>query len=548
MSSLIGKWVLGSLAYLLYLLIKYRNRAIGTSKRDDPPMTDIPGWPLLGQLPRIIANRSRSLEDTTSTALKFGPGYSFTVPGLRIIDVSKPEWIEYLQKTNFNNYVKGPLLQPVMLDVLGHGIFVADGPAWKRARQATVSIFTHKTFKTIILPSVNRSMIGFAQVLTTAAEQGLTIDICDLFFRFTLDSFVRMTFSKDLGICDAGYLSHSGLSTALPQLTDPTTEFPKAFDLAQNQMDFRLTATPGWQLLEWLNIGSMGKRMKESCQILDEFVYSLIDQRLADLSRKPDLHDKESSHPDLLSLFITTRDERGGGLGRAELRDTALNLIIAGRDTTAQALSWAFFHLVMNKELICKIRDETIEVLGDDPVDDQLSVSYENYKQFVWTHAVVLEALRLHPSVPKNAKIALSDDKIPGGPTIEAGDMVRWSDWQMARDPSIWGDDCGDFKPQRWIDDTGSIKQFGQFKFHAFNGGPRLCPGMNLAILEAVKVIVQVLREFELEFAEGWLENVPKGEFIEGVTSQYRTPMYSASLTLPMDNPMMISVRLRQLD
>ncbi|POW16399.1 hypothetical protein PSHT_06788, partial [Puccinia striiformis] len=478
-------------------------------------------------LPRIIANRSRSLEDTTSTALKFGPGYSFTVPGLRIIDVSKPEWIEYLQKSTPPHSIQilatfmihipsclgmGPLLQPVMLDVLGHGIFVADGPAWKRARQATVSIFTHKTFK------VNDT------------------------------KSTPISFSKDLGICDAGYLSHSGLSTALPQLTDPTTEFPKAFDLAQNQMDFRLTATPGWQLLEWLNIGSMGKRMKESCQILDEFVYSLIDQRLADLSRKPDLHDKESSHPDLLSLFITTRDERGGGLGRAELRDTALNLIIAGRDTTAQALSWAFFHLVMNKELICKIRDETIEVLGDDPVDDQLSVSYENYKQFVWTHAVVLEALRLHPSVPKNAKIALSDDKIPGGPTIEAGDMVRWSDWQMARDPSIWGDDCGDFKPQRWIDDTGSIKQFGQFKFHAFNGGPRLCPGMNLAILEAVKVIVQVLREFELEFAEGWLENVPKGEFIEGVTSQYRTPMYSASLTLPMDNPMMISVRLRELD
>ncbi|KAH9460796.1 hypothetical protein Pst134EA_017113 [Puccinia striiformis f. sp. tritici] len=118
----------------------------------------------------------------------------------------------------------------------------------------------------------------------------------------------------------------------------------------------------------------------------------------------------------------------------------------------------------------------------------------------------------------------------------------------MARDPSIWGDDCREFKPQRWFDDTGALRRFGQFKFHAFNGGPRLCPGMNLAILEAVKVIVQVLRDFELEFAEGWLENVAKSELIEGVASQCRTPTSGASITLPMENPMMISVRLRRRD
>ncbi|KAH9450497.1 hypothetical protein MJO29_009815 [Puccinia striiformis f. sp. tritici] len=496
----------------------------------------------------MIANRSRFLEGITRIALKFGPGFSFTLPGKRMIDVSKPEWVEYIQKTNFNNYVKGPMIYPAMSDVWGSIIIAVDGPAWKRTRQAIVSIFAPKTFKTIIVPSMNQSMIGFAQVLTTAAEERLPIDICDLFLRFTLDSFVRMTFSKDLGICDARYLNHSSSISAAPEPSDSTSRFAEALDFSQSQVDFRLSIMIGWKLIEWLNIGSMGKRMKESCQVLDEFIYPLIDKRLADSSRKPDLDAKESSHPDLLSLFITTRDERGGGLGRTELKEAALTLIIAGRDTTAQSLSWAFFHLLMNKDLISKIREETIEVLGDDGVDDQQSVTYENYKQFLWAQAVVLEALRLHPGVPKNVKLAVNADKIPDGPTIEAGDIVRWSDWQMARDPSIWGDDCGEFKPQRWFDDTGALRQFGQFKFHAFNGGPRLCPGMNLAILEAVKVIVQVLRDFELEFAEGWLENVPKSELIEGVASRYRTPTYGSSISLPMENPMMISVRLRQLD
>lgn len=101
---------------------------------------------------------------------------------------------------------------------------------------------------------------------------------------------------------------------------------------------------------------------------------------------------------------------------------------------------------------------------------------------------------------PQNGKVALGADKIPGGPTIQAGDTMRWrlagshlfldklngtddslldhspihhpSDWQMGRDPSIWGPDCGEFKPERWIDEAGRIKQFGQFKFHAFNVRP----------------------------------------------------------------------------
>ncbi|KAI9622281.1 hypothetical protein H4Q26_015319 [Puccinia striiformis f. sp. tritici PST-130] len=90
----------------------------------------------------------------------------------------------------------------------------------------------------------------------------------------------------------------------------------------------------------------------------------------------------------------------------------------------------AFFHLLMNKDLISKIREETIEVLGDDGVDDQQSVTYENYKQFLWAQAVVLEALRLHPGVPKNVKLAVNADKIPDGPTIEAGDIVRDGKWQ----------------------------------------------------------------------------------------------------------------------
>ncbi|PLW23395.1 hypothetical protein PCASD_11889 [Puccinia coronata f. sp. avenae] len=534
--STVGKLVVCALAYLLYLLVKYPNRAIGTRKRKSPTTIDLPGWPLIGHLPWIIINRGHNLEDGTVAGLKFGPGFSFTLPGIRIIDISKSEWIEYVQKTNFNNFVKAPLRQPIMRDVLGSGIFVMDGAIWKRVRHATSSIFTPNTFKNVIVPSTNQSMMGLAKLLTSAAEEKCAIDMCDLFLRFTLDAFLRMTFGRDLDIFNAGYGDQSNASCPPELFKNSAAGFAKAFDIAQDQMDFRLAIVMGWELMEKLNIRSMGQRMKDSCRVLDDFVYSLVDERLENAY--------DSSPSDLLSLFITARDNCDGGLGRTELRDTAINLIIAGRDTTAQAISWAFFHLLMKKDLVSKIREQTTAVLGADRVNQQ-QVTYDNYKRFVWARAVLLEALRLHPSVPKNGLIALADDQIPGGPFIEAGSMVRWSDWQMGRDPSIWGTDCAEFKAERWIDEAGSIKQLGQFKFHSFNGGPRICLGMNLAIFEGVKVIVEVLRDFELEFAEGWLKNVPKSQPIDGQTSEYETPMYKNSITLPMATPMMLSVKLR---
>lgn len=72
------------------------------------------------------------------------------------------------------------------------------------------------------------------------------------------------------------------------------------------------------------------------------------------------------------------------------------------------------------------------------------------------------------PSVPKNAWEALADDQIPNGPLIHKGDRVRWSDWQMARDPDIWGEDCSEYKPSRWIDEDGNLRRFSNWKFHAF--------------------------------------------------------------------------------
>ncbi|KAG0142585.1 hypothetical protein CROQUDRAFT_224839 [Cronartium quercuum f. sp. fusiforme G11] len=482
---------------LVYLLVRYRNRAIGTSTRKDPSFPEIPGIPIFGNLWSGIYHARRPLEYTTAIGLQHGPGWSFTFPGMRIIDISKPEWIEYVQKKNFSNFIKGALIHEVMGDVFGDGIFVTDGPQWKTTRQCTSRIFHMKSFKNIIVPSLHLGLQSLRETLQYKADQQLDVDFCSIFYKFTLESFVKMTFNQDLDLLKAERCPD------IHSLSSSTIAFASAFDFSQNQLDWRFAIMNGWSILE-NKFSSLGNQMREACKTLDEFVYKLIDEREGE-----DKTEDPEARNDLLELFMRADDETGTSLKRHELKDAVLNMIIAGRDTTA-------------------------------------NITYENYKQYVWTQAVISEALRLHPSVAKNMKFAVNHDQIPNGPIIQPGEAVRWSDWQMGRDPRIWGDDCGEFKPERWIDSEGKLKQFGQFKFHAFNGGPRICLGMNLAMLEAVAVIVEILKNFDVEFAPGWLERVPKSNPVPGVKTPYPTPRYKPSLTHPMDQPMMIRPRGRK--
>lgn len=157
--------------------------------------------------------------------------------------------------------------------------------------------------------------------------------------------------------------------------------------------------------------------MRKAIKTLDEFSYGIIDAReksgLGNITA-----DQKKEDLDLLSLYMALRDENGQPLTRKQLRDAVLNLIIAGRDTTAQALSWTFFHLITEGEKILNpVRKELAEAGA---------VDWDTWRTLPQTNAVFMEGLRLHPSVPKNVWTVLEDDVIPGGPAVKKGDHVLW--------------------------------------------------------------------------------------------------------------------------
>lgn len=157
--------------------------------------------------------------------------------------------------------------------------------------------------------------------------------------------------------------------------------------------------------------------------------------------------------------------------------------IIAGRDTTAQTLSWLFYELAAHPEHVQIIRDEVEAVMGSEAAAERRWLAFDDMKKLPYTLAVMHETIRLHPPVPKNGKTVKADDVIiPQGanphnlPPIKvyAGETIGWSDWVMNRLEDVWGPDAAQFNPTRFLQkgEKGewTYVQQSQWKFHVFNG------------------------------------------------------------------------------
>ncbi|KAE8210263.1 hypothetical protein CF327_g5848 [Tilletia walkeri] len=507
-------------------------------------------WPLLGHTVEVVKmGTTRELE----MALEFSKrskvgGWQLNVAGQgNIISLSRPEYIEAMQKTYFENLVKGDFARDRMADVLGqNGIFVADGHTWKHARKTASHIFSAGQFRNWVQVVVHEELDKAVSLLNevTSTERSSSsknntqgvITLPELFFRYTLNSFARMAFGTDIGCL-----------TNDPGCLDTPVAFAVAFDYAQHIINERIF-TPFFQVVEFFH--PKGKKMQKAITTIRQFAGDIIDDRLRD--RKVNVQKETAPQPgsiaqlakkdgkDLLDLFMETTQDR------EELLIVVLNFLIAGRDTTAQLLSWFFYEMMAHPEHLDGIRRELTEVLGECPAEGY-RLPYDRMRDLPFTFACITEALRLHPSVPKNGKQCIKDTLlVPAAPNqsnlppiqIYKGELVGWSDWVMARLPEVWGADCEEYKPSRFLvtdaEGKSGTKQYSQWQQHMFNGGPRLCLGMNLANFEALSIVAAIVPLFDFHWARTE----------QGQTASW-PPKYISSITHPME-PYQVEFRRRE--
>jgi len=170
------------------------------------------------------------------------------------------------------------------------------------------------------------------------------------------------------------------------------------------------------------------------------------------------------------------------------LSDMALNFIIAGRDTTAQCLSWTILELLQHPRIIEKAREEIDTVCGEGPLE------LSQHKELSYIQAILDEGLRLHPSVAGNMKVALRDDVLPDGTHVPAGSLVKYQISAQGRCENQWGKNASQYHPERWLD----MKEHPSPYAHTvFNAGRRACLGKRLAGVEMRALLVSVLQNFD---------------------------------------------------
>ncbi|XP_049385796.1 cytochrome P450 704C1-like [Solanum stenotomum] len=435
--------------------------------------------PIGGTVFNLLINFHRVHHYMTDLAGKYKT-YRLSSPFKNRIFTSDPANVEYILKTNFENYGKGGYNYYILKDLLGDGIFTVDGDKWREQRKLSSHDFSTRVLRDFSSVVFRKNAAKFAHILTEAVKSNKIVDIQDLFMKASLDSIFRVAFGVELdSMCGSN---------------EQGKKFSDAFDDA-SALILRRYVDILWKIKRSLNIGTEAK-LKENITTVDVFIYKLIQRKTEEMSKPEADLSLQWKKEDILSRFLKIT-----GTDPKYLRDIILNFIIAGKDTTATTLSWFIYVLCKYPHVQEKIAQEIKESVthekenATDVTDFASNVSADALEKMQYLHAALTETLRLYPAVPADTKLCFSDDTLPDGFSVNKGDTVSYLPYAMGRMKLIWGDDAEEYEPERWLDRNGFFRHENPFKFTAFQAGPRICLGKEFAYRQ-MKIFSAVLLHY----------------------------------------------------
>ncbi|XP_022950284.1 alkane hydroxylase MAH1-like [Cucurbita moschata] len=437
-------------------------------------------WPILGMTPTVVGHIHRAHDRITEVLQEAGSTFFFKgvwFTGLDFLITVEPSNIHHIMSANFESYPKGPDFKYIF-DVLGDGIFNSDSDAWKIQRITAHSLFRHHNFLQFLEKiTVQKVKQGLIPILESVCENGSVLDLQDLFQRFSFDSTCKLVTGFDL----------NSLSLEFPQVP-----FSKAMDDVEEVIFLRHVFPKRlWEFQKKFQIGQ-AKRLKQAWEIIDQTIAKLIAAKRQSMNQLK--HEDPEGGIDLMSSYMKNRENND-----KMLRDTVLNFMIAGRDTVSSALSWFFFCLSNNPTVESKIREELETTIPTSEPRCQWRIfSIEKLDKLVYFHGALCEALRLYPPVPLQHKVCVQPDILPSGHRINPKTKILFSLYALGRMSDVWGKDCNEFKPERWISETGRIKHMPSYKFLAFNAGPRTCLGKQVAFTELKIVAAAIIHNYAI--------------------------------------------------
>jgi cytochrome P450 len=414
-----------------------------------------PGVPLLGHLPAFRRDVLRLLLDGRQTC---GDVVRFRL-GPRVVHLAaQPDHVKQVLVTHQHKYNKDTRSAATIRSLTGPGLLTSSGDEWLRLRRLTQPSFHQQQVAGFVALMADATHAMLARWLTVAAKRE-PLDVASEMMRLTFTVVGRALFGADLSA-----------------------------DVAAVERSATVVMGHLWQRLvaivnppDWLPT-PRNRRFRRALRRLDEVVYRVIRDR------------RGGAATGLLAQFALRRDdETGAGLTEEQLRNETITLLLAGHETTANALTWTWYLLSQHPEAADRVRAEVTAVLGErTPTADDLP-------KLVHTSRVVREAMRLYPPIWIMERRVLADDEV-GGFHIAAGTSLLLSPFVTHRHPDFW-DRPDEFDPERFAPERTASRH--PYAYFPFGGGQRLCIGNHFAMAEALVIVAMAAREFRLELAAG---------------------------------------------
>ncbi|MCB9748793.1 MAG: cytochrome P450 [Myxococcales bacterium] len=422
-----------------------------------PPRRYSPyGLPLVGH---TLAFRRDPLNFMLRMTRELGDVAPAQIGPAKLLFLSRPEHVRRVLMHKDGNLSKRTPVYRALARFLGRGILTSEGDFWLRHRR-------------IIQPMFSKQRLArFASVMTRAIEdmlarrwrdaiaRGDAFDIADEMTKLTLRIVVETLLGSS--------------STQDMEDLDQATESAQRY--VQTRIGNVLVAP------RWLPT-AINRAATRGDATLDRIAYALIDDRLSGQVEGGD---------DLLSALVSARDDEGRPMSRQQIRDEVVTLLVAGHETTANALAWAFMLLSRAPDVIARAREELARELAGATPDAA------NIRRLAYLRAVVSESLRLYPPVWVTGRLVLEPTRF-GDVTARVGDVVLVSPWISHRRADFWTNPEG-FDPARWM--TG--ERPAPYTYFPFGGGPHKCIGDAFGLLEIMLVLATLLPRVQLDLVPG---------------------------------------------
>ncbi len=398
----------------------------------------------LGMLKSLAAARNNVLSIIPYIATQ-QPVVSGTT-GVRWHMLMDPDAIRRVLLEELENYPKSDVTKNLLRPAIGESLFIAEGAHWRWQRRAAAPVFSH------------RNVSALAPVMSAAAEASLArIEAADKCASDIYAEMVRATFDITASVT----LSGSALFSS-----DEVHRAIDAYIAAAGKLSlFDILGLPMW--VPRPSRVMAGASLKQMKTIADDAVNSRRSAGVGDV-------------PDLLDLLLEGEDpETGRSMSTAELRDNLLTFIVAGHETTALTLAWAFYLCAFDQDVQDKARAEVQSALLG------RTATAADLPNLPYCRMIIDEALRLYPPAALVSRTAQAPDTLAGR-EVKKGDTVMIPIYALHRNALLW-DDPDAFRPERFAEKPQ------RYAYLPFGDGPRICIGASFALQEAVIILATLL-------------------------------------------------------